>query len=44
MYDEDGRCFDCDGKYRHFQGCPEYRGEPALTLEQRVAVYAAVQQ
>lgn len=32
-----GRCYDCDGKWRHFSGCPFYVGEPALTLEQRVA-------
>lgn len=43
MYDEDGRCYDCDGKYRHFAPCPEYKGEPALDLETRVAIYRAVQ-
>jgi hypothetical protein len=36
------RCFDCDGHWRHFEGCPWYKGEPALGLVERVAVMAAV--
>jgi hypothetical protein len=36
------RCFDCDGKLRHFAGCPWYTGEPVLNLEQRVAVQSLI--
>lgn len=37
MFDhETNRCYDCDGKLRHFQGCPFYTGEPVLSLTQRL--------
>lgn len=39
---ESERCLDCDGHFRHFQGCPDYVGEPALSLAQRVQVEAEV--
>lgn len=44
MFDENGRCFDsnCDGHYRHFQGCEFYEGEPLLSVQDRVAIYAMV--
>lgn len=36
-YDYDSeRCYDCDGHFRHFEGCYFYRGEPFLDLEARV--------
>lgn len=36
------RCPECDGHFRHFAPCPFYTGEPALSLEQRIAVEAMV--
>lgn len=42
MYDEDGRCGDCDGHWRHFEGCALYTGEPYATLEQRWQIAAMV--
>lgn len=36
------RCSDCDGHFRHFEGCPFYEGEPVLDLEARVRVAAIV--
>jgi hypothetical protein len=38
------RCYDCDGHFRHFPGCHEYTGEPALSLEQRLAVFTLVKE
>jgi hypothetical protein len=40
-YDSE-RCGECDGHFRHFPGCSWYRGEPVLTLAQRVQVEADV--
>ena len=35
---ESERCIDCDGHFRHFEGCPWYVGEPVLSLADRLAV------
>jgi hypothetical protein len=42
MWSPEGRCYDCDGHYRHFDPCPEYTGEPALPVEARVALQAGL--